>query len=121
VEHCTSFEHLQQLSIQYSAYVLIIAFNAERLSELRQFLNEIPFDAVYILNLGEKTDGYDAPWWNRTTVVYNDKQLMRHLCTKTMLCLFNEGLEHRKNGNFGLANSSMLQSLKALDYSAQFI
>lgn len=121
VEHCPTLERLRELAIQYSAYSLIIAFNAERLSELREFLSETPFDAVYILNMGETTDGYAEPWWSKTTVVFNDKQLMRHLCTKSMLCFFNEGLEYRKNGDFGLANTLMLDSLRALDYSAKFI
>lgn len=106
---------------KFDAFITIIACNSNKLDEITPYLNIPSIDTVYILNARGKIDGAIAPWWNKATVVYNEKQLMRHLCTKSMLCYFNEGLEHRKNENFGLANSCMLDSLRALDYSSKFI
>ncbi len=121
VEHCPTLDELIVTAEKYDEFIVIIAFASNRLPELTSLLNKPSIDALYILNVGEKIDGSVDPWWNKTTIVYNEKQLMRHLCTKSMLCYFNEGLEHRKNENFGLANACMLDSLRALDYSAQFI
>ncbi len=121
VVHCSNLDELIVASEKYDEFIVIIACTSNKLPDLTSILNKPSIDAVYVLNGGDKIDATVEPWWNRTTVVYNDKQLMRHLCTKSMLCYFNEGLEHRKNGNFGLANACMMDSLRALDYSAQFI
>jgi uncharacterized cysteine cluster protein YcgN (CxxCxxCC family) len=76
---------------------------------------------LYILNLEETVNGSVEPWWNKTTIVQNENELMRHLCAKSTLCCYNEGMEHRKNGDFGLANACFIDSIGAVDYSAKFI
>jgi hypothetical protein len=121
VVHCATFEDLSVTFRKFDSFIIIIVCTSKKLSELTSLLNENSIDALYILNVDETVHGSTEPWWNKTTVVFNEKQLMRHLCTKSMLCFFNEGLEHRKNENFGLANACMVDSLRALDYSAQFI
>ncbi len=119
--HCSTLDDLLVTLIKYSAFILVLVCTSDKLSQLTSFLNDYPIDTVYILNVEEKVTGSSEPWWNKTTIVHTEKQLMRHLCTKSMLCYFNEGLEHRKNENFGLANACMMDSLRALDYSAKFI
>jgi hypothetical protein len=121
VVHCPTLDDLAVTLSKFDAFIVVLAFTSDKLPELTPLLIEPCIDAIYILNVDEKVNGSIEPWWNRTTIVHNEKQLMRHLCTKSMLCYFNEGLEHRKNENFGLANACMLDSLRALDYSAQFI
>ncbi|CAF4941549.1 unnamed protein product [Rotaria sp. Silwood1] len=121
VVHCSTIEKLLASSIQYNAFILIIACTSAKLAELIPVLNETPIDELYILNEGDPIQGATEPWWNKTTIVYNTKQLMRHLCTKLMRCFYNEGIAHRKNGNSGVANACMTESLRILDYSAQFI
>ena len=101
--------------------ILVLACAADRIEALRPILSRYQFDTVYILNAEQLVHGTDEPWWLRTTIVHNEKQLMRHLCTKSMLCFYNEGIEYRAHGDFGLANLSLNDSLQALDYSAQFI
>ncbi|CAF4486010.1 unnamed protein product [Rotaria sp. Silwood1] len=121
VVHCSNIDELLAASIKYNAFNLIIACTSSKLTELAPILRGVSIDAFYILNVGDEIKCFDEPWWNKTTVVYNEKQLMRHLCTKSMLCLYHEGLEHRKTGDFGLANICFLDSIRALDYSAKFI
>ncbi len=121
VIHCSTIDDLLVQSIKYQNFVLIIACASNKLLELSPVLSEMSFDTLYIHNLGEQVNGSVEPWWNKTTIVHNENQLMRHLCTKSMLCYYNEGMEHRKNGDFGLANACLLDSLRALDYSAKFI
>ncbi|CAF4606412.1 unnamed protein product [Rotaria sp. Silwood2] len=119
--HCSTIEDCLATSIQYKAFILIIACSSAKLAELIPVLTKIPIEQLYILNEGDAIKGAVEPWWNKTTIVYNIKQLMRHLCTKIMLCYFNEGIAHRKNGDSGLANACMAESLHVLDCSAQFI
>ncbi|CAF3701819.1 unnamed protein product [Rotaria sp. Silwood1] len=121
VVHCSTIENLLTALAQYNAFIIIIACTSARLDELIPVLNETPIDELYILNEGDPIQGATEPWWNKTTIVYNTKQLMRHLCTKLMRCFYNEGIAHRKNGNSGVANACMTESLRILDYSAQFI
>lgn len=121
VEHCSNVNELLIKSEKYNTYILVIACAFTHLAELSTILPGIPIDSLYILNVEDETRHSNEPWWNRTTIVYTEQQLMRHLCTKSMLCLYNEGLAHRQNGDFGLANRSFLDSLNALDYSAKFI
>ncbi|CAF1324598.1 unnamed protein product [Rotaria sordida] len=94
---------------------------SDKCIELASILPDISFDTLYVLNNGENINETIGSWWNKTTVVYTEKQLMRHLCTKSMLCYYNEGLQHRKNGDMGLLNACMINALHALDYSAKFI
>jgi hypothetical protein len=121
IVHCSTNDDLLVQSMKYVEYTLIIACISDKLNEVSSILPDISFDTLYVLHIGEKINGSVEPWWNKTTVVYTEKQLMRHLCTKSMLCYFNEGLEHRKDGNVGLSNACMLDSLRALDCSVQFI
>ncbi|CAF1303073.1 unnamed protein product [Rotaria sordida] len=121
VVHCSTIEQLLATSNQYNDFILIIACTSAKFAELIPVLRKILIDELYVLNIGDTIKGAVEPWWNKTTIVYNVKQLMRHLCTKIMLCYFNEGIAHRKNGDSSLANACMVDSLHALDCSAQFI
>ncbi|CAF4094043.1 unnamed protein product, partial [Rotaria sp. Silwood2] len=121
VIHCSTIDELLARSAENSAFILIIACTSEKLTELAPILTRISIDTLYILNTGDEIKHFGESWWNKTTIVYNEKQLMRHLCTKSMLCFYNEGLEHRKTGNFGVANVCFLDSIRALNYSAKFI
>ncbi|CAF3304642.1 unnamed protein product [Rotaria socialis] len=121
VDHCFNVGELQKKLEKYNSFLRIIACTSAQLTELAPILRRTQIDALYILNIGDEMKCWDEPWWNRTTVVYTERQLMRHLCTKSMLCFYNEGLEHKKQGDFGLANISFLDSIRALDYSAKFI
>ena len=121
VVHCPTIDDLRIQSEKYSEFVVVIACTSEKFIEIAPILPDISFDTLYILNVGDEMKGSSNAWWNKTIIVYNEKQLMRHLCTKSMLCYYNEGLEHRKNGDIGLSNACMRDALLALDYSAQFI
>lgn len=101
--------------------ILVFAFTSDRIEEVRPILSRYPVDTVYIINSGQLVHGTDEPWWHRTTMVHNDQQLMRYLCTKSMLCFYDQGIQHRQNGDFGLANLYLTDSLEALNYSATFI
>lgn len=52
--------------------------------------------------------------------VGDENEMMRHLCTKAMLCYFNQGLEYQKNDNMGLANKCFNDALNALNQAKQF-
>ena len=101
--------------------ILVVACTSDRIEELRPILSRYPVDTVYVLNSGQLVHGTDEPWWHRTTMVHSEQQLMRYLCTKSMLCFYDQGVQYRKNGDFGLANLYLTDSLEALDYSATFI
>ncbi|CAF1589507.1 unnamed protein product [Rotaria magnacalcarata] len=121
VDHCLNIGELRKTLEKYNSFSRIIACTSAQLTELVPILSRTQIDALYILNIGDEMKCLGEPWWNRTTVVYTERQLMRHLCMKSMLCCYNEGLEHRKQGDFGLANISFLDSIRALDYSAKFM
>ncbi|CAF1324576.1 unnamed protein product, partial [Rotaria sordida] len=113
---------LELSNLQIKELKLIVqSCTSDKCIELASILPDISFDTLYVLNNGEKINETFGSWWNKTTVVYTEKQLMRHLCTKSMLCYYNEGLQHQKNGDMGLSNACMIDSLRALDYSAKFI
>ncbi len=119
--NCSSTGDLLVQSIEYQNSVLIVACASNKLHELVPILSQMSFDTLYILNLEETVNGSVEPWWNKTTIVQNENELMRHLCAKSTLCCYNEGMEHRKNGDFGLANACFIDSIGAVDYSAKFI
>ena len=121
VEHCQSIDELRVQLPKYEASSRVIACTAAKITELTPILNAISIDALYILNLGNGPNHSVEPWWDKVTVVYTEKQLMRHISTKAMLCFNNEGLEHRENGDHGLANACFLDALQALDCAAKFI
>ena len=108
-------------SIKYNAFLLIIACASNKLDDLVPLLSEMSFDTLYILNVDERVPGTAESWWLKTTIVQTERQLMRHLCTKSMLCSYNESMEHRKNGDMGLANACLLDSLRALDCAKMYV
>lgn len=118
---CSNIDELVVGMEKYQEFLTVIVFQYDQLDELRPLLSRPSIDTIYILNLGEKSEPGSEPWWQKTTVVFSENQLMRHVCTKSMLCYFNEGMEHRKNENVGLSNTCMMDSLRALEYSAKFI
>ena len=118
---CSTIDELVVALEKYNNFTIVVVFRTDKLAEVRPLLNRPSIDSVYIVRPDENLDVAAEPWWQKTTVVCNDKQLMRHLCTKSMLCYFNEGMEHRKNENMGLSNVCMMDSLRALEYSAKFI
>ena len=118
---CSNIDEFVVASEKYNEFLTVVVLKHEQLGEVRPFLSRQSIDTIYILTDGEKFEPDLEPWWQKTTVVYNEKQLMRHVCTKSMLCYFNEGMEHRKNENVGLSNACMVDSLRALEHSANFI
>lgn len=118
---CSDINEFVLASEKYNEFLTVVVLKHEQLAELQPLLGRPSIDTIYILNDGEKLEPGLEPWWQKTTVIYSEKQLMRHVCTKSMLCYFNEGMEHRKNENVGLANACMVDSLRALEHSAKFI
>ncbi|UJR20433.1 hypothetical protein I4U23_023564 [Adineta vaga] len=121
VVHCPTVSDLAIQTEKYPSHALIIACRSNNLNDLIPVLSDITLDALYIWNIGEKLNASLESWWLKTTIVHNDKQLMRHLCTKSVLCFYSEGLEHKKNGDAGVANRCLLDASHVLNYARQFV
>ena len=121
VKHCKNINELHAQLVKYKTHICVVACTTTKMTELTSILNASSIDTLYILNLGDETKYSVGPLYNKITVVYTEKQLMRHLSTKAMLCFYKEGLDYRENGDFGLANLCFLDALHALDCSAKFI
>ena len=83
-----------------------------------------PDCSLFVVNGGETE--IDREWLDglilgKKIEIGSKKQLMRHLGTKVMLYHYNQGLEHKKNGDYGLANLCFQDSLNALNFSAKYI
>ncbi|CAF2733714.1 unnamed protein product [Rotaria sp. Silwood2] len=102
----------------------IIVCNSKDLIGIDKLLINDPIYKVIVLNNEEDNDireWYDGLLFDRIIEVNNTKQLLRHLSTEAMLSYFNQGLEHKKKGNYGLANLCFSDSINALNCSAEFI
>ena len=91
------------------------------MSELIPVLSGLTFDTLYILNVDGKIEYSVEPWSLKATTVYTDNELMRHLCTKSVLCYYIEAMEHQNNADMSLANRCLMDGLNALEYAKQFI
>jgi hypothetical protein len=121
---CLDCDDLNKALVKYGSSTLIIACNSNDLIGVDRLLIDHPIDTLYVLNLEndkELREWLDGLVWYNIIQVQNKKQLMLRLCTKTMLSYFNQGMEYKTKGNFGLANLCFRDSLNALDYSAKFI
>ena len=121
LEHYETFADVEACVLRHIRDMLILACTSDKVVELRQILDTYLIDSLYIVNIGEIVNWLNEPWWDRTTIVHNSRQLMRHLCIRTMLCCYKEGLEHRENGDHGLAISCMSAASRALDTTHCFM
>jgi hypothetical protein len=124
VVHCSDFDDLQNVLKKYSSSTIIIAYGSDKISKLDRLLINHQIDTSYLLNNEKDKDireWLDGLVGNNIIVVQNEKQLMRRLCTTAMSCYYKQCKEYQENGNNGMANLCILDSLKALDYSAHFI
>ena len=121
MEYCQSVDELRAQLLKYEACSRVIACTAAKITELTPILNAISIDALYILNLGNGSNHSVEPWCDKVTVVYTEKELMRHICMKAVLCFHSEALEHEKNGNRGLANACSVDAYRAADCVDKFI
>jgi hypothetical protein len=121
LEHYETFAEVEACVLRHILDILILACTSDKVVELRRILDTYLIDSLYIVNIGEIVNWSNEPWWNQTTIVHNSKQLMRHLCIKTMLCCYREGLEHQENDDNGLANSCLSAALRALETTHNFM
>ncbi|CAF4137218.1 unnamed protein product [Rotaria sordida] len=122
--NCQTVDQLKTLLKKYRQSILIIVCCSNHLIEIDQLLINYKIDTLYVLNNQEDQDIRE--WLTGLIIgniieINNRKQLMRNLSTKIMLCYYNQGLQHRTSGDIGLANLCFIDSLNALNYSAQFI
>lgn len=121
VVHCPTVSDLAIQASKYPSCILIIACRSNSLNELIPVLSDLTFDTLYILNVNGKIEYGVAPWSLKATAVYTDNELMRHLCTKSVMCYYNEAMEHKVNEDMSLANRCLLDGLNLLEYTKQFI
>ncbi|CAF0869859.1 unnamed protein product [Rotaria sp. Silwood1] len=122
--HCQSANQLRTALNNYHESLIVIVCNSNRLTEIDTLLMNYEIDTLYVCNNDEDQDireWFDGLIFENMIEINNRRQLMRHLYTKTMLCYYNQGLEHQKNGDFGLANLCFLDAQTALQYSANFM
>ncbi|CAF1031030.1 unnamed protein product [Adineta steineri] len=119
--HCSTINHFVFQIETYKDCILIIVCASNKLLQLATELSTRNFDSLYILNIGGNINGTIENWLSKTTTVYSEKELMRHLCTKIMLCYYSEGIEHKQNGDNGIANTCFLDSIRVLKLAAMFI
>ncbi|CAF1028646.1 unnamed protein product [Adineta ricciae] len=121
VVHCPTVSDLAIQASKYPTCILIIACRSDSLSELIPVLSDLTFDTLYILNVDGKIEYSVEPWSSKATAVYTDNELMRHLCTKSVMCYYIEAMEHKDNKDMSLANRCLMDGLNALEYAKQFI
>ncbi len=118
IVHCSTIDKFQTILEENSSSRLTVACTNDKFIEAASLLlDNRNVDTVYIL-----TEQMDIMWpielvdspfkWIQ---IKNEKQLMQHLCVKAMLSYFNQGQEHKKNGNYGLANLCFRDAQKALN------
>ncbi|CAF1146371.1 unnamed protein product [Adineta steineri] len=119
--HCSNISHFVSQGQKYQNSILIIVCASNKLSHLVPELSTINFDYLYILNIGENINDIIQNLLLKTTFVFSDKELMRHLCTKTALCYHSEGTKHKQNGNNVIANICFLDSMRTMECATMFI
>jgi len=120
VLHCSNLSELRAALRTNGLPVPILVCPSNRLFELDSLFNDSQFDTLYVLNDGEKTTWQTSFRWDNIKVVNSENELMRHLCTKSMLCFFKEAIEHRKNGNMGVANTRIIDTLHSLECAEEY-
>ncbi|CAF3765131.1 unnamed protein product [Rotaria magnacalcarata] len=121
--HCSNMENLEATLAKYRESTLSIVCKSDDLIGVDRLIMDNPIETLYVL-IDEKDE--DIKEWQNSFVfaniieVHNEKQLMLRLCMKAMIYHYNQGLEHRRRKNNGLANLCFLDSLNALNYSNKF-
>ncbi|CAF4049011.1 unnamed protein product [Rotaria sordida] len=124
IHHCEDLDQLRADLQRYPNSTKVIVCKSNHLIGVDELLMNHLIDTLYVL---VNQEDQDIQEWLESLVfddiikVHNEKQLMRHLGAKVMLCYHNQGLEHRRNGDYGFANLCFLDSIKALDCCAKFI
>jgi hypothetical protein len=124
VIHCPDYKDVENNLSKYSASIITIACRSGKLVGLDILLAKYPNCTLYVLNDNENKElreWFDGLIFNNMIQVQNEKQLMRRVCTTTMLGYYNQAIGYQKDGNNSLANLCRLDSLAALDYSTHFI
>ncbi|CAF4078914.1 unnamed protein product, partial [Rotaria sp. Silwood1] len=124
IHYCKDLDQLKACLQEYSNSIKVVACKSNHIIGADLLLMNKSIDTLYIYYNQE--DQHNQEWLESLVLakiikIYNEKQLMRHLSTKAMLYYYNQGLENRKNGDYGFANLCFLDSIKLLDYSAKFI
>ena len=123
VIHCSDCKDLENALLKYNSSTKIIACRSNKLIGLDRLLFGYDIDTLYVLN---EKDDQDKEWLDslifaNTIEVQNVQQLMRRLCTTTMICYRNQAMEYKNISNNGMANLCILDAHKALDYAISFI
>ncbi|CAF3885562.1 unnamed protein product [Rotaria sp. Silwood1] len=121
---CSDIANLKTTLKKHKESKRIIACNSKDLIGIDGLLINDTIHKIIVLNNEEDEDireWFDGLVFDRITEVYNTKQLLRHLSTEATLSYFHQGLEHKKKGNHTLANLCFADSIRALNYSAEFI
>lgn len=123
VVHCSDYNDLENALLKYNSSTKIIACRSNKLIGLDRLLFGYDIDTLYVLS---EKDDKDKEWLRSLILaniieVQNTQQLMRHLCTKTMICYRSQAMEYKNKSNNGMANLCFLDARKALDYSISFI
>jgi hypothetical protein len=85
-------------------------------------LKNSSLDTIYVLTGMTGMARTSQPIDNDCPIVeiHNEKELMRHFCTKAMLSYHNQGVQYKKKDEFGLANLCSQYALNALEQAKKF-
>ncbi len=124
VIHCEDENELQNALTTYRLSKIIIVCHSDELIGLDILLLDYPIDTLIVLNNDQDNDIRE--WlvgliFNNIIEVQTEKQLMRRLCTTIVFYYHNQSTEYREMEDHGMASLCILDSLKALDYSTNFI
>jgi hypothetical protein len=99
IVHCSTIDKFQKILEENNSSRLTVACTNDKFIEGASLLLD--------------NRNVDSPF--KWIQIKNEKQLMQHLCVKAMLSYFNQGKEHQKNGDCGLANLCFCEAQKALN------
>ncbi|UJR17466.1 hypothetical protein I4U23_004361 [Adineta vaga] len=121
VIHCSTLIEFQAALTAACSPPPIVVSLSDQCAELDILTNGIPMTEVYILcteanftlkkNTSRRTD---------IKIVYSEKELMRHLCMKSMLSFYQHAIKYKNSGDMATGNLFARYALNSLKYTAEF-
>ncbi|UJR18030.1 hypothetical protein I4U23_004931 [Adineta vaga] len=118
--HCSTLIEFQAALTAACSPPPIIVSPSDQFAELDMLTNDIPVTAMYILCTEKKFNLKNTSCLTNIKLVHSEKELMRHLCMKSMLSFYQQAIEYKNNGDIATGNLLARYALNSLKYTAQF-
>lgn len=120
IVHCTTTTDVEAALRPPRPFAPIIVCPCDQYATLATSLADASYTAVYLLNVGERLEILKGMGADLVTIVTSEKELMRHLCMKSMLEFFRQAVEYKESGDMGITKLCGVNARHSLQLATNF-